>query len=431
MERIRRDIYLRELADRRGNGLIKVVTGIRRCGKSYLLFNIFGDFLRAEGTDGRNVVEVVLDEDENKDLRKPENLSAYVRSRLDGTEGTRYVFIDEAQYAISREDLKSGGPLPLYGVLNGIARIPGVEIYITGSNSRFLSSDVLTEFRGRGDEIRIHPLTFGEYYGHVGGDKADAYEQYALYGGMPLVLFEKTPRAKARYLSRLFREVYLKDISERYGLTMPEVMELLADVLCSSAGSLTNSSRLANTLRSEKHVSADSQTISTYLGFLEESFLFSRADRYDVKGKRYFSYPCKYYCADTGLRNARLNFRQRDESRTMENVIYNELLARGYAPDVGVVETSAKGADGKIHQVNCEIDFVVNDGMNRFYIQSAVNMDGGDREKRELRPLLATGDFFKRIVVTKTRAAPWLDDSGILRIGLYDFLLDRDCLESL
>lgn len=428
MNRIRRESYLNELIKRKENGLIKVITGIRRCGKSYLLFDMYYDYLLSQGVSEQNVVKISLEDDENEELRDSKKLAGYIRDRLKNNADMHYVFIDEVQYAIRKEDLKSDKPLPLYGVLNGLMKEPNVDVYVTGSNSKLLSKDVMTEFRGRGDEVRIYPLTFKEYYDYVGGDKADAFEDYALYGGLPLVLSKKTQRDKAKYLSDLFKEVYFKDIEERYNIAMPEVMEVLTDDLCSSIGSLTNSLKIANTLKSVRNIDVNSQTISAYLNYLEESFLFNEAKRFDVKGKKYFSYPSKFYCTDMGLRNARLNFRQQEETHTMENIIYNELLARGYSVDVGVVQIAAVGADGKQHQTQCEIDFVVNDGMNKYYIQSALNIDDKNKEKTELRPLLSARDFFKKVVITKTRMKPWVDDNGIFHIGLYDFLLDKDCL---
>ena len=428
METIQRNFYLQELISRKNNGLIKVITGIRRCGKSFLLFNLFYNYLIKEGVKNENIVRITLDDDENEQFRDPKRLSSYIRERINNSDEMHYVFIDEVQYAIKKEHLKSDEPLPLYGVLNGLMRLPNVDIYVTGSNSKLLSKDVLTEFRGRGDEVRIYPLSFKEYYNFVGGDKADAFEDYALYGGLPLILSKKTTREKTKYLSDLFKEVYFKDIEERYNIAMPEVMQLLTDDLCSSIGYLTNSSKIANTLKSVRNVDVNSQTISTYLHYLEESFLFSQARRFDVKGKKYFSFPSKYYCTDIGLRNARINFRQQEETHIMKNIIYNELIMRGYSVDVGVVEITAKEADGKMHQTQYEIDFVVKDGMNKYYIQSALNVDDQSKEKQELRPLIATKDFFKKIIVTKSRTKPWLDDNGILHVGLYDFLLDDNYL---
>ncbi len=429
MNPIKRETYLCELINRKENGLIKVITGIRRCGKSYLLFNIYYEYLLSQGVSEENIIKISLDDEENEELREPKKLSAYIREKLSNNDSMHYVFIDEVQYAIKKEDLKSDKPLPLYGVLNGLLRKDNVDVYVTGSNSKLLSKDVMTEFRGRGDEVRIYPLTFKEFYAYTGGDKAEAFEEYALYGGLPLVLSKKTPREKMKYLSDLFKEVYFKDIEDRYNVAMPEVLQVLTDDLCSSVGSLTNSLKIANTLKSVRNINVNSQTISTYLTYLEESFLFNEAKRFDVKGKKYFSYPSKYYCTDMGLRNARLNFRQQEETHAMENIIYNELLARGYSVDVGVVQYTSKGTDGKQHQIQCEIDFVVNDGMNKYYIQSALNIDDANKEKTELRPLTATRDFFKKVIVTKTRMKPWLDDSGIIHAGLYDFLLDESCLK--
>ena len=427
---IARERYLQKLIDRKENGMIKVITGIRRCGKSYLLFNLYYDYLLSIGVKKENIITVALDDEECEKYREPKELSAYIRSKIIDKNEQYYVFIDEVQYAIKKEELKSDKPLPLYGVLNGLLRMQNVDVYVTGSNSKLLSKDVMTEFRGRGDEVRIFPLTFKEYYNYLGGDKYERFEEYALYGGLPLTLSRKTPEDKVKYLSDLFKEVYFKDIQERYSIDLPEVMQLLTDDLCSAIGSLTNSSKIANALKSSKNVKVDSQTISTYLEYLEESFLFNQAKRYDVKGKKYFLYPSKYYCTDMGLRNARLNFRQQEETHAMENIIYNELLARGFSVDVGVVEIVNVGEDGKRHQKQCEIDFVINKGMRRYYIQSALALNTNDKEKTELRPFIETKDFFKKIIVTKSYMKPWIDDNGIYHVGLYDFLLDESILES-
>ncbi|MFA7101167.1 MAG: ATP-binding protein [Bacilli bacterium] len=426
MRQIQRDFYLNELIARKENGLIKVITGIRRCGKSYLLFKIYYDYLLSLGINKDNIIALSLDDDASSEYRDPKRLSQYIRDKLTNNADMHYIFIDEIQYAIAKEDLKSEKPLPLYGVLNGLMKLDNVDIYVTGSNSKLLSKDVLTEFRGRGDEVRIYPLTFKEYYTYLGGDKADAYEDYALYGGLPLVLAKTSPIEKEKYLASLFKEVYLKDIEERYNIAKPQVMAGLIDDLCSSIGSLTNASKIAKTLNSLGEVEVNSQTIATYLNYLEESFLFNEAKRYDVKGKKYFSFPSKFYCSDLGLRNARLSFRQHEEGHAMENIIYYELLSRGYSVDVGVVQLNEKDQTGKLCQVQTEIDFVVNAGMNKYYIQVSLN---NDSLERELRPLLATNDFFKRIIVTKSRQKPWVDESGILHMGLYDFLLDEQCIK--
>lgn len=427
---IARERYLQKLIDRKENGMIKVITGIRRCGKSYLLFHLYYDYLLSIGVKKENIIAIALDEEENDKYRNPKELSSYIRSKIVNNDEQYYVFIDEVQYAIKKEELKSDKPLPLYGVLNGLLRMQNVDVYVTGSNSKLLSKDVLTEFRGRGDDVRIYPLTFKEYYGYLGGDKLERFEEYAQYGGLPLTLSRKTTEDKVKYLSDLFKEVYFKDIEERYSIDLPEVLQLITDDLCSSIGSLTNSSKIANALKSAKNVKVDSQTIALYLKYLEESFLFNQAKRYDVKGKKYFLYPSKYYCTDMGLRNARLNFRQQEETHAMENIIYNELLARGFSVDVGVVEIVSVGEDGKRHQKQCEIDFVINKGMRKYYIQSALALNTEDKEKTELRPFLETKDFFKKIIVTKSYMKPWFDDNGIYHVGLYDFLLDESILES-
>lgn len=424
---IRRDSYLQKLVDRKENGLIKVITGIRRCGKSFLLFHLFYDYLIACGAGQDQIITIALDDDRYIPYRDPSALSEYIRSRI--TEGKMYyVLIDEVQYAIAREELKNSENIRLYNVLNGLMRLRNVDVYVTGSNSKMLTKDVLTVFRGRGDEVRVYPISFKEYYSFTGGDKSEAYEEYALYGGMPLVLTRKTDADKMSYLKGLFTEVYFKDIAERYDIALPDVLAELTDDLCSSIGSLTNASKIANTLRAVKEVSVSSTTISSYLNYLTESFLFSNAKRYDVRGKRYFEYPSKYYCTDIGLRNARLNFRQQEETHIMENIIYNELLCRGCSVDVGVVEVSEKN-EGRQVRKQCEIDFVVNDGAKKYYIQSALSISDPDKMETELRPLKNARDFFKKIIISKSSMKPWTDEDGILHLGLYEFLLNENALE--
>ncbi len=424
---IKRDAYLQRLIDKKENGLIKVITGIRRCGKSYLLFYLYHDYLISQGIDEEQIIQIPLDDDLFVQYRNPEPLSQYIRSKIiDGK--MNYIFIDEVQYAISKEELRNPNEIRLYNVLNGLLRLRNVDIYVTGSNSKLLTKDVLTAFRGRGDEVRVYPLSFREYYDFVGGDKSGAYEEYALFGGMPLVLSKKNDIDKMQYLQTLFDEVYFKDINERYEIELKDVLEELTDDLCSSIGSLTNASKIARTLHSVKNISVSSNTVSKYLDYLIESFLFNLAKRYDIKGKKYFEYPSKYYCTDVGLRNARLNFRQQEETHIMENIIYNELLRRGYSVDVGVVEI-VKTKDGKRTKSQVEIDFVVNAGSKRYYIQSALNVTDEDKMKTELRPLKNTNDFFRKIIVSKTSMKPWNDENGILHLGLYDFLLDENSLD--
>lgn len=425
---IKRDRYLNQLISRKENGLIKVITGIRRCGKSYLLFNIYYDYLLSLGVKEEQIIAIALDDDTNAMYRDPAELSKYIRSKITDKETMYYIMIDEVQYAIAKEELKNPGEIKLYDVLNGLLRLRNVDIYVTGSNSKMLSKDVMTEFRGRGDAVEVYPLSFKEYYDYVGGDKSDAYEEYALYGGMPLVVSKKTDDEKFRYLSTLFDEVYFRDIIERYKIEMPDVLGELTDDLCSSIGSLTNSARIANTLQSVKGIKVSSQTISNYLEYLEDSFLFRCSKRFDVKGKKYFSYPSKYYCTDIGLRNVRLILRQQEETHIMENIIYNELITRGYSVDVGVVEIYENDEAGNRHKTACEIDFVVNKGIRKYYIQSALSMNDPIKARTELRPLLGTKDFFKKIVVSKTSMKPWIDEDGIIHLGLYDFLLNEELL---
>lgn len=423
---IKRDSYLQKIIDRKENGLIKVITGIRRCGKSFLLFNLFYDYLIDTGVKPEQIITIALDDDRFVQYRDPAILSEYIRSKIIGSE-MYYILIDEVQYAIAKEELKNPESIRLYNVLNGLMRLRNVDIYVTGSNSKMLTKDVLTVFRGRGDEIRVYPISFREYYSSVGGDKSEAYEEYALYGGMPLVLSRKTDADKMTYLQSLFTEVYFKDIAERYDITLTDVLAELTDDLCSSIGSLTNASKIANTLRTVKGVSVSSTTISNYLGYLTESFLFSNAKRYDVKGKKYFEYPSKFYCTDIGLRNARLNFRQQEETHIMENIIYNELLCRGYSVDVGVVEVNEKNGEKKVRK-QCEIDFIVNYGAKKYYIQSALSVSDPEKMETELRPLKNTKDFFKKIIISKSTMKPWTDEDGILHLGLYEFLLNENAL---
>ena len=424
---IKRDEYLRRLIDKRENGLIKVITGIRRCGKSFLLFNLFYDYLIESGVREEQIISIALDDDTYVKYRNPDELSKYIREKITGKD-MYYILIDEVQYAITSDELKNPENIRLYNVLNGLMRLRNVDIYVTGSNSKMLTKDVLTAFRGRGDEVKIYPVSFKEYYSFVGGDKSDAYEEYALYGGMPLIFSKNNDSEKMAYLQNLFTEVYFKDIIERYEIALPDVLSELTDDLCSSVGSLTNANKISKTLQSVRNISVSSTTVSNYLNYLTESFLFSNAKRYDVKGKKYFEYPSKYYCADVGLRNARLNFRQQEETHIMENIIYNELLCRGFTVDVGVVEI-VENSEGKKTKRQCEIDFVVNRGSKKYYIQSALNVNDPSKLETELRPLKNTRDFFKKIIVSKTSMKPWTDEDGILHLGLYEFLLNENSLE--
>ena len=424
---IQRDEYLKKLIDRRENGLIKVVTGIRRCGKSFLLFRLFYDCLIQSGVPEQQIITIALDDDIFVKYRDPDELSGYIREKIVNNK-MYYILIDEVQYSITKEELKNPENIRLYNVLNGLMRLRNVDIYVTGSNSKMLTKDVLTAFRGRGDEVRVYPVSFKEYYAFTGGDKSDAYEEYALYGGMPLVFFKKSDAEKMTYLKNLFTEVYFKDIIERYDIGLPDVLEELTDDLCSSIGSLTNASKIRNTLQTVKNIQVSGTTIANYLNYLIESFMFSNAKRYDVKGKKYFEYPSKYYCTDIGLRNARLGFRQQEETHIMENIIYNELLCRDYSVDVGVVEI-VESVRGTRTKKQCEIDFVANRGSKKYYIQSAPAIHEPSKLETELRPLKHTHDFFKKIIISKTSMKPWTDDEGILHLGLYEFLLNENSLE--
>jgi len=405
---IKHDEYLSRIIDRKENGLIKVIPGIRRCGKSFLLFNLFYDYLIESGVKEEQIITIALDDDTFVKYRDPDELSKYIRGKIVNSD-MYYILIDEVQYAITKDELKNPENIKLYNVLNGLMRLRNVDIYVTGSNSKMLTKDVLTAFRGRGDEVRVYPISFKEYYFFVGGDKFDAYEEYALYGGMPLVLTKRSDAEKMNYLHTLFTEVYFKDIVERYDIELPDVLSELTDDLCSSVGSLTNASKISNTLQTVKNIKVSGATVSNYLNYLIESFLFSNAKRYDVKGKKYFEYPSKYYCADIGLRNARLNFRQQEETHIMENIIYNELLCREYSVDVGVVEI-VETSVGKRSKKQCEIDFVVNKGSKKYYIQSALNVSDPSKLETELRPLKNTKDFFKKIIISKTSMKSWTDE---------------------
>ncbi len=424
---IQRNAYLERIIERKENDSIKIITGIRRCGKSYLLFYLYHDYLIEQGVPEEQIIQIALDDIEFEKYRDPDALNKYIRSKIVNKD-MYYIFIDEVQYAISKDELQNPENVRLYNVLNGIMRLRNTDIYVTGSNSKLLSRDVMTAFRGRGDRIHISPLSFKEYYDYIGGDKNEAYEEYALYGGMPELLKRKSDSAKTRYLEDLFTSVYFKDVIERYDLQKDDVLRELTDDLCSSVGSLTNAKKISDTLRSVKNVNVTQDTIKKYIDCLIESFLFSEAKRYDVKGKKYFQYPNKYYCVDVGLRNAKLNFRQQEETHIMENIIYNELICREYSVDVGVVDI-AETKDGKRTKKQCEIDFVVNRGSKKYYIQSALSVSDPDKMATELRPLKSTNDFFKKIIISKTNQKPWTDDDGILHIGLIDFLLNENAID--
>ena len=416
METIKRDLYLNRLIERRENGLIKVVTGIRRCGKSYLLFKMYYQYLLDSGIEASRIIRIPLDDDEYEELRESRRLGGYIKNCITD-EGTWYVFLDEVQMCKGFES-----------VLNGLNRRDNLDIYVTGSNSKFLSSDVLTEFRGRGDEVRVYPLSFSEYVTAYPGDKYDAWIDYYNYGGLPLILSRKTDELKSRYLIDLCRELYLKDIEERHKLRGDHVMDTLVNILASAVGSLTNPTKLANTFKSNGICVSD-KTIGAYIGYLLDAFFINKAERYDIKGKKYIASPFKYYFTDVGLRNARLNFRQQEENHIMENIIYNELLVRGFNVDVGVVERSERDESGKSVRKKLEVDFVCNRGNQRYYIQSAFAIPDSDKMQQEQKSLVHIGDSFKKIIVVKDRIKLWRNEEGIVIMGIMDFLLNPNSLE--
>ena len=426
---IRRDKYLNDLVIRKGNGMIKVVTGIRRCGKTYLVFDLFVRHLIESGVPEDHIITLALDDGANVRYRDVDALYDYLMERIGNDQGVYYVLLDEIQYAITVKELRSKDEPPaLYGVLNGLLHRRNVDVYVTGSNSKLLSTDVMTEFRGRGDEVRIHPLTFAEFMQAFDGDRQAGWAEYVMYGGLPLTLSMHTPEQKASYLTGLFEEVYLSDVIERNHLTKSQELESLLDVLASSIGSLTNPSKIEATFRSELHSRLDADTVKRYIGHLGEAFLVSEATRYDVKGRKYIGTPKKYYFEDMGLRNARLGFRQIEESHIMENIIYNELRARGFSVDVGVVDRRMKN-NGHDERRRYEVDFVANLGYRRYYIQSALQLDTPEKAAQEKRSLSLIEDSFRKIVVVNRVMRPYMDDDGILTMGLFDFLLNPNSLD--
>ena len=424
---IQRDSYLKQLISYRFDGLVKVITGIRRCGKSYLLKKLYKDYLLNHQVKEEQIISIELDLAKDVQFRDPLHLSSYIREKLSGTTEEHYLFIDEIQMSdeVPNPYNPEGMKISFYDALNDLRSIPNLDVYVTGSNSKMLSSDILTEFRGRSDEIRVHPLSFSEYYSAVGGDKNEAFDDYAFYGGMPLILSRPNELAKMNYLKSLFSEVYIKDIVERKKIERQDILEQILDLLCSSIGSLTNPAKLANTLQSKQGISVSPNTIRAYIGHLEDAFLFSESKRYDVKGKAYFDSPNKYYCEDIGLRNARIGFRQQEMTHIMENILYNELMVRQFSVDVGVVYAREKNEKGNSVRTAREIDFVVNSGGKRTYIQSAYAMPTEEKTEIELRPFSLTGDSFPKVLVRRDIGKRWYDDYGVLHINLIDFLLDK------
>lgn len=427
---IKRDSYLEQLISYRFDGLVKVITGIRRCGKSYLLKNIYRDYLLRNGVLKEQIITIELDLAKDIRFRNPLVLASYVRELVEDKQEEYYLFVDEIQMSdkVANPYNPGGERITFYDALNDLRSLPNLDVYVTGSNSKMLSSDILTEFRGRSDEIRVHPLSFAEYYSAAGKEKSEAFEEYAFYGGMPLILSRPGDAAKMNYLKSLFTEVYIKDILERKKIQHQDVLEQILDLLCSSVGSLTNPAKIANTLNSKQMKGVSSNTIRGYIGHLEDAFLFSESKRYDVKGKSYFDSPSKYYCEDIGLRNARIGFRQQEMTHIMENIIYNELLCRQFSVDVGVVYGRTVNQNGNSVRIAREIDFVVTSGGKRTYIQSAYAMGTEEKMETELRPFALVGDSFPKIVVRTDMGRRWYDDNGILNISLIDFLLDKELI---
>ena len=414
---IKREKYLNDLVNRMHNGMIKVITGIRRCGKSYLLFKIFKKYLLEQGVPESHMIEIELDQRKNRKYRDPDVILDYIESMIKDYE-QYYIMLDEVQMLDEFEE-----------VLNSLLHIQNADIYVTGSNSKFLSKDVITEFRGRGDEVHIYPLTFKEFMEAFDGDIYHGWAEYVVYGGLPLTVTMKTEEQKIHYLTNLFQETYLKDIIERHQIEKTQELEDLINILASAVGSLTNPPKIEATFKSSIQSNISLNTIRQYIEYLEDAFIISKANRYNVKGRKYIGTPLKYYFEDVGLRNARLGFRQIKETHLMENIIYNELRKRGYSVDVGVVEKRKNSADGKTERIRLEIDFVANLGSRRYYIQSAFGMPTEEKRLQEKAPLVQVKDSFKKIIVVKDVVNVTRDEEGITTMSVYDFLLKENSLE--
>jgi predicted AAA+ superfamily ATPase len=412
MNMIRRDDYLKQLISAKSNGLIKIITGIRRCGKSFLLDPIFTDYLKGSDVDENHIIKINFDERKNARYLNPDTLDSYLRKKVEDDK-TYYFLLDEIQLVDNFES-----------VLNGLLHLKNVDIYVTGSNSKFLSSDIVTEFRGRGTQIKVYPLSFKEYLSTFNGNKEEAFASYIIYGGMPQICSLKSEKEKAKYLKELFDLTYTKDIIDRNNIKKDDIFESLIDVLASSIGSLTNPSKITNTFISNGYKGLSKNTIIQYLSYLLDSFLVEKVMRFDIKGKKYISSPSKYYFADVGLRNARLNFRQLEENHIMENVIYLELARQGFNVDVGVVEINESNKRKQL-----EIDFVCNQGNKRYYIQSALNLETREKTIQEVRPFINISDGFKKVIIVKGEVTPWYTEEGILVVGMINFLTNSSCLD--
>ena len=414
---IQRDYYLEQLKIRKDNGMIKIITGIRRCGKSYLLFVLFKKYLLETGIEQDHIIEIALDGIESEELRDPKKCYDYIKASVKDNK-KYYLLLDEVQFMPRFEE-----------VLNSLLRMDNIDVYVTGSNSKFLSSDIVTEFRGRGDEIRIYPLSFAEFYSVYDGEYDDAWNDYMIYGGLPQVAQFRDERQKAEYLKNIFANVYLKDVVERNRIQNVDEIGTLVDVLASAIGAPTNPTKIANTFATERGSSYTNKTISNHIDYLAEAFLISKANRYDIKGRKYIGANLKYYFVDLGLRNARLNFRQQEPTHIMENVVYNELLVRGYNVDVGIVEVMEKNNEGKRIHKQLEVDFVVNQGSQRYYIQVAYDMTSEEKQRQEFHSFRNIPDSFKKIVIVNGTAKPWRNEEGFVIMGMKYFLLNIDSLE--
>lgn len=430
---IERKRYLDKLISKKENGLIKVITGVRRCGKSFLLFELYYNYLNSIGIDDTHIIGLALDEAVNARYRNPLELDRYIREMTADKTQKYYVFLDEIQKVSEIQNPYVDSPDAKIGfvdVLLGLMKLKNIDLYVTGSNSRMLSSDILTEFKDRGDEIRVNPLTYREFYDAFGGDKRYAWREYYTYGGMPLVMFKKTHEEKSKYLKDLFAKTYLSDVLEHNRILNEQtILEDLLNIISSSIGSLTNPAKLSNTFRSVKQISVSANTISKYLDYFIDAFILYKAFRYDIRGKKYMETPLKYYFTDVGLRNARLNFRQQEENHIMENVLFNELMAREFDVDVGMIEYSHRDGTGNKIRAQLEIDFVANKGSKRYYIQSALTVSDEEKRKQETNSLNRVSDSFKKIVVVRDDILPWHDEQGILYIGIEEFLLNESAID--
>lgn len=429
---INRDRYLDKLIRKKENGLVKVITGIRRCGKSYLLFEIYHQYLNQIGVDDEHIIELSLDDDMNIRYRNPLELGQYIRSLIVDKDNMYYVFLDEIQKVATIPNPYLPGSDETVGfvdVLLGLMKIKNVDLYVTGSNSKMLSSDILTEFRGRGDEIRVNPVSYSEFYHAYGDDKRHAWRDYFTYGGMPLILSYANHEDKSKYLKDLFDKIYIDDITARHKVKDKGALDDILNILSSSVGSLTNAKKISDTFWSVSNHPVSAETVNKYIDWFIDAFVLYRAQRYDVKGRKYIGSPMKYYFSDIGLHNARLNFRQQEENHIMENIIYNELRVRDFDIDVGIIEYNFRDSDGKSKRTQLEVDFIASKADKKYYIQSALSISDESKRNQETASLLRVDDSFKKIVVVKDDIIPWYDDNGILFIGIEDFLLDESSID--